>query len=577
MRRSYWIFAALVALATGCSDGRLPIEGTGTSERIANAVDEGPVPSDAEFQFVIGLTLRAPEALHKYIGDQPFTGDTLAPDDFAEKFALAGGEYARFVSELRAQGLTVVATSAGHTTVTVRATAAQIQQVFGVEMHRYLDNQGVFVAANGYLRAAMEVVTPISGVVGLDGEQPWISHRIVNPAPVPQAGTKCQLSAASNKGLAPADLQALYGYAAAGVAQPGSGETIVILGAGGGPTANDLGSYVNAYTLATNVANQYHQVLVDGPNRDPGQDMDPMGEYGENVLDAEMAFALAPYATVQHVLTATNYPGLFTDGISKIVNDATLSKAKAVTVSYAGCERGAQGEMTVLNALFAQAQAQGQQWFFASGDTATDGCRNGTGNKIITASWPSSSPYVVAVGGSSFGTTVPTTATVTTAEQPWTDAGGAPSEAFDKPAYQTGVGTGANDNARDIPDVSAFADPNPGVCTIDSATSTTGTTFGGTGGTSAATPMMAAIWTVVHQSVHAAKGETDFTQGLATIYTIGKGVTGTNRSTQAWKDITTGSIAGPGGGAGGYAAATGFDNASGWGTPNLAQLISVWP
>ena len=145
-----------------------------------------------------------------------------------------------------------------------------------------------------------------------------------------------------------------------------------------------------------------------------------------------------------------------------------------------------------------------------------------------------------------------------------------------QPAYQTGVGPGTNDASRDLPDVAAFADPNPGVCTVASAASATTQPLGGTGGTSAATPMLAAIWTVVHQAVHTAKGETSFKQGLATIYTIGKGVTGTNRATQAWKDITTGSIAGPSGGAGGYAAATGYDIASGWGTPNLAQLIAVW-
>ena len=110
---------------------------------------------------------------------------------------------------------------------------------------------------------------------------------------------------------------------------------------------------------------------------------------------------MAPMANIIHVLTATNSPGLFTDGVSYIVNQ--VPKAHAVTVSYGGCERGAAGEVAVMNTLFEQAQAEGQQWFFASGDTGTDGCRDGAGNKHIAAGWPTSSPYIIGVGGTQIG------------------------------------------------------------------------------------------------------------------------------------------------------------------------------
>jgi hypothetical protein len=45
---------------------------------------------------------------------------------------------------------------------------------------------------------------------------------------------------------------------------------------------------------------------------------------------------------------------------------------------------------------------------------------------------------------------------------------------------------------------------------------------------------------------------------------------------QGFHDITSGSNTGPGGGAGGYAAGSGYDMVTGVGTPNLASLIANW-
>ena len=568
MRNQNIAICTLIGLlgASGCNGGRRPIDGAQPNPRIATAIDLGSVPPSTEFEFLLGLHLRAPAQLHEFLKARETTQDELGSDDFADAFAISAGEYSRIVTWLRAHDLEVVRVTAGRTTITIHATAEAIQRAFGTEIHQFQDVEGRFQASINGLQLLPELAPTVSGTIGLGGESDWHSHRVNVPVPVPNA-TNCTI--AQGQGLGAQDLQTLYGYT--GVTMPGSGETIVILGTGGAPSpSNDVGAYVTAYGLATSVATQYKQVFVGGPNRDPAAQAS--NEYGENVLDAEMVLALAPYATVQHVLTATNGAGLFSDGIAYIVNDATLSKAHAVTVSYGTCERGSASEMPILNALFAQAQAEGQQWFFASGDSATDGCRDGSGNKIISAGWPASSPFAVGVGGSSFGPTAPATVTVSTVEVPWADGGGGPSETFDKPAYQTGVGAGTADGARDTPDVAAFADPNPGVCTT-----TNGKTLGGTGGTSAAAPMWAAIWAVTHQSVHAAKGEGAFKTGLVTIYSVGKNIaSGTTLANAPLKDITSGAIKGPGGGTNGYTAVAGYDLASGWGTPNLARLIAVW-
>jgi kumamolisin len=291
-------------------------------------------------------------------------------------------------------------------------------------------------------------------------------------------------------------------------------------------------------------APNYSQFLVGGPTRESAASAN--GEYIENLLDAEMVLSMAPYANIVHVLTATNSPGLFTDGIVHIVNE--VPQASAVTVSFGGCERGAAQEMAVMNTLFEQAQAEGQQWFFASGDTGTDGCRDGAGNKHITAGWPTSSPSMIGTGGTEI------TWNQNSASGGEAAGGGGPSEVFNKPAYQ--VGKSPNDNARDTPDLSAIAS---GVFIAVKGQ------HGTVGGTSAASPIVAGAWALVCQG----KGGKGITDALTKIYSIG--------TTGAFNDVVMGNNGGPDGISAGYPAGTAYDLATGWGSPNVAQLIAHMP
>jgi kumamolisin len=274
------------------------------------------------------------------------------------------------------------------------------------------------------------------------------------------------------------------------------------------------------------------------------------------VLDAEMVLSMAPLANVVHVIAATNSPGLFTDGISYIVNQ--VSQAHAVTVSYGGCERGAAQETAVMNTLFQQAQAEGQQWFFASGDTGTDGCRDGAGNKHITAGWPTSSPYIVGVGGTEIGNGGGEIAwNQNSAKNGESAGGGAPSEIFSKPAYQ--MGKTPNDNARDTPDIAAIAGGGGVFIAYHNQ-------HGTVGGTSAAAPVCAGAWALVDQG----KGGKGITDALTKIY-------GLTTASGAFNDVTVGDNGGPDGKSAGFPAGAGYDLATGLGSPNVAKLITNLP
>jgi kumamolisin len=531
--------AFLVPMALGCS-ASAPLANAPISDRAAGAVDLGRLAPDAQLDFVVGLSLRNRSGLHRLIAERTTGEATLAPEDFADAFAPSRRDYAAVVRWLQAHNIVVTRTAAGRTTVSALASAAAIESAFAVELHQYSDADGSFAAASGALQVAPELVGVIEGVVGLSGSGAWKPHYAWPNA--------------TGAAFGPTEMHTAYSTTA--IANPGMGETVAILGAGLPPdTTMDVDRYmIDFKPYGQTVATNYEQRLLGGPNRDDVNGA--QNEQIENILDAQMVLAMAPMAHVVHIIAATNTPGMFNDGISYIVNQ--LPQAHAVTVSYGGCERGVAQEVAVMNTLFEQAQAEGQQWFFASGDTGTDGCRDYKGNQHITAGWPTSSPYIIGVGGTKIGSSG--------TEVAWNDnnpannlelgGGGGPSEIFPKPAYQ--VGKTPNDNARDTPDFSAIAG-GAGVWLVYK------TKHFNVQGTSASSPIVAGAWALVDQ----AKGGMGITDALTKIYGIG--------TSGAFNDVTTGDNGGPDGMSPGYPATTGYDLATGWGTPNVPKLIANLP
>jgi kumamolisin len=523
----------------GCS-GSAPLDGS-TADRTARAVDVGRLPADTPVDFVVGLSLRRPAALHRFVASRVGNDVAMQPEDFAETFAPPRSDYARVIAWMEARGVLVTRETPGRTTVSAHGRAADVEALLGVELHQYTDSDGSFFAAAGPIAVANELVGMVSGIVGLSGSGFWKPH-LAWP----------NLSAGA--ALTPSDMHTLYGSTA--VVNPGMGETVAILGAGGAPdSTRDIADFMTHYKpYGLTAAPGYSQVMVGGANRDDTATAN--GELIENVLDAEMVLSMAPLANVVHVLTATNSPGLFTDGISYIVNQ--VPQAHAVTVSYGGCERGSAGEVAVMNTLFEQAQAQGQQWFFASGDTGTDGCRDGSGNKHITAGWPTSSPYIIGVGGTQIGSGgVEVAWNQNSASGGEAAGGGGPSEIFGKPAYQ--MGKTPNDNARDTPDIAAIAGGGGVFIAFKGQ-------HGTVGGTSAASPVMAGAWALVDQG----KGGGGITDALTKLYGIGT-------TAGVFNDVTLGDNGGPDGMSPGYPAGAGYDLATGWGSPNVAKLITTLP
>jgi len=228
-------------------------------------------------------------------------------------------------------------------------------------------------------------------------------------------------------------------------------------------------------------------------------------------LDVQWVHAVAPGAKILLVEATSSY---LSDLLAAINYAAGRTDVVAVSMSWGGGEF--LGESSYDSSF---TSSHGTAFFASSGD-------NGAG-----ASWPSVSANVVSVGG----TTLKLTSGTVTSETAWSGSGGGTSVYEPKPAYQNAL----SGTTKSTPDVSYNADPNTGFSVYDSYG------YGGwivVGGTSAGAPQWAAI-----QALGGTANNPNFYADYAQSYSA------------HFRDITQGSN--------GYPAKTGYDLATGLGSP----------
>jgi hypothetical protein len=213
-----------------------------------------------------------------------------------------------------------------------------------------------------------------------------------------------------------------------------------------------------------------------------------------------------------------------------------------VSMSWGSQESGSN---TSLEGLFT---AAGMTYFASTGDAGTE------------VNWPAASPSVTAVGGTSLG--YDGTARYETA---WSKAGGGISSVFGLPSYQSGFRmAGTALPRRAVADVAMNADPNTGqyVAMLGANNAVGWYTMGGT---SMSTPMWAGL-NAVANAQRVAAGKSVLGDVHALLYTTIASVPG--RYASGFNDVS----AGANGACALCASGTGFDQATGLGTPNATAL-----
>jgi hypothetical protein len=582
----------------------------------------GPVSPSATVSGAVVLQPRDESALTRFISQvtdkhSALFHHYLTPTSFAARFGPTPASIAAVRAQLRTQGLTVTNVSRSGLLLDFKAPASKVESAFRTGLARYkLADGSIGRARTGAIRVPASIAKYVTAVVGLDntvkahaeGLRPSTKAAATRAAAqaasfVHPAGSATPCSDASS--LAEAfggltDDQIAHAYGADplyGAGDTGSGQHVAVFELEPFLTS-DVQTFDTCYFGATAAGQMISRLHVH--NVDGGQTAGSGG--GEAILDIQDVSAFAPGANID-VYEAPNTTFGSLDMYAQIVND---NVDKILTTSWGLCEQAVQqgepGVQQAENLIFEQAAAQGMTVFSAAGDNGSNDCnafRTTTPvDPVLSVDDPSSQPYVVSAGGTTMDdATQPASEHVWNDGAAWGAGGGGISESWAMPTWQAapqvpgGVGSSANQNqvtaaqnfmgtgfclednpggffenaCREVPDVSANADEFTGAVTIYIAA------FGGwntIGGTSSAAPMWAGMLADVNesstcQSNNATKSGVGFVNPL--LYSVASNPTAYAAS---FNDITQGNND-PYGDANLFQAGTGYDMASGLGTPQL--------
>ena len=503
----------------------------------------GRVDAAQTIGLALTLPLRNQAALNDlltrlYTPGDALCGRFLTPDQFTARFGPTESDYAAVTSEAKRLGLQVTGTHPNRLLLDVSGPASVVESAFGLHLQRYRDQKSgrEFYAPSAGPALSAGLAGRVAQVIGLDNAVRLHSH--LRPALSAHTGS------GPMGGLTPPNIRAAYSLQNPGFT--GAGQVVALFELDG-YTLSDVTAYQAAYGLP---AIPVQNVLVDAAPGTAGSGAD------EVTLDIELAQALAP--NLSRILvyeTPNNSDQNYLDGYNRIATD---NIAKQISTSWGGAEDTSdQSLLTAENPIFQQMAAQGQSVFAVTGDNGAydDG-------STLSVDDPGSQPYVTGIGGTTLATNGtggpyagetawsappdPTQMSLPGYSPYGSGGGGGFSTVWPAPGYQSVLQSAPT--MRSVPDVALDSDPQTGYSIY----------YGGAwtvfGGTSAAAPLWAGFTALVNQQ-RAAAGKASLGFLNPPIYQIGV----SSAYSADFHDITRGTNLY-------YPAATGYDNATGWGS-----------
>jgi kumamolisin len=499
------------------------------------------------------LTLRGPAL--------PDPGPALSRDEFQRDYAASADDIATVKQTLERFGLRIEQESALSRSVIVSGTAGQIEEAFrpGLGIYRSA-GQGKFRGREGEVQVPVELDGIVTGVFGLD--QRRVARRSNSGG---QAGDQAagqaggQAHCAGPKPFGPAELESHYRFPAAARVD----ETIAIAEFGGGLFDDDLAAFCARYgrpcprptvaPLGLKPLSRADISALPQAKRELAQ-----AESREVTMDVEIVAGLCPGAHIIVYFATFDQKGLV-DVLNAVIS-GNPAAAVVLSVSWGLAEDGpgwSKAALTAINERLQAASVMGITVCAASGD---DGASDQVHDGRVHVHFPASSPYVLAVGG-----------TMLDGEEElvwWEDpgegtaggrggsSGGGVSVEFPRPPWQTVPVASLNPDSiagRIVPDVAALAGSPNYELVIDGR-------LAPTGGTSAATPLWAALSARI-TALRRSRASPAFLAPL--LYKAGCRL--------AFTDITRGCNRTPH--VRGYKATTGYDAPSGWGVPDGQAVL----
>lgn len=333
--------------------------------------------------------------------------------------------------------------------------------------------------------------------------------------------------------------------------------------------ASDLKTFLKKYAVEGNTADSFDCVVINDGScptsaADAGVEANLDVQYGRGIAESIPINYYSTGGLGEWIGSGTNTNEPYVEFLDYLLDLDDADLPNTLSISYGDDEATVPDDYAVTACdLFSQLGARGVSVLVASGDSGVGGAGDCTvdGVKEFAVSFPASCPWVTTVGGT----------TGQAPESAWSSGGGGFSSLFGQPSYQaaavsawlTGDTTHAavtqyfNASGRAYPDVSAQA--TDFVIVVDGSAELVD-------GTSCATPTFSAVIQLVN-SDRVANGKAGLGFLNPWLY---------SDASDALTDITSGSISGcPGISGAGFDAVSGWDPATGLGTPVFTALLAV--
>jgi kumamolisin len=504
----------------------------------------------------------------------PLPGTDEMPDkpltvaELTHRFGASPHDIRKVEDTLRSYGLHVEGLGSSGRSMRVSGTAHAIETAFKSSLAIYHSaDQGEFRGREGAVCVPAEISDLVHSVLGLD--QRRMAHRA---AAKPKA-------ASAIAPLRPADVEEYYNF------PPGDGATqSIAIAEFGIPHSgtvvvpayfpDDLAAFCKAQKrptpevriVAVNLAPLTPAQYKALPTAAAKQVLD---ETTEVMMDVEIVAGLCPAADI-----SVYFAGWDQKGWVDLLEKVTAARPVVLSISYGLAEDSphwAAAAVQAINDALQVAAMAGITVCVCAGD---DGSGSAMPDTRAHVQFPSSSPFVLAVGGTMVSGHGATQSEVVWWETPGQRlpngrggaTGGGVSAVFDRPVWQTATIASLNHGSipgRIVPDVAALAGVPYYAMTLLGEPTTAG-------GTSAATPVWASLIARIDAALPAAKR-----QRFRTPILYQDAHSGGSIGKAGCTSVTSGNNASHPHPGKGYVAGPGFDAVTGWGVPDGKALLAA--
>lgn len=520
----------------------------------ADATFNGYAADQEPVSITVTLKLRNKDVLDSYVQElfhpgSPSYHQFLSSQDSTALFAPTQQQAQAVADYLTKQGFTNVQIASNRLLVTADGTVGAARNAFRTSIGHYTRRNHDGIANTSDVQIPASLSQTVDQVLGFNTLQ---QARVFS---VPAAQMKPAYTVVSVTGNSQAHAYYPQEFATvydAGTASTASKTTVAILGWGSMTNAQtDLSKFESGQGI-TAVPTAITSTTTKSSSDDSGQ-----GEWG---MDAQAIVGVA--GSVQKLIfytdggtysSRTGSSGASNSGLLQVINKAVSDNtARVINMSWGLPE--CDGSPGFADSAFQLGVTQGQTFSAATGDNGSYPCpNNGTAPQngaygsttTLSVNYPASSPYVVAVGG----TTLNTSSTDSyVSEASWPYSGGGVSSSEPTPSWQS-----SSYAHRSVPDVAFNADwTNSPIIVYFTASSTSGISQSGyytNGGTSLASPLFVGVWARLESANNNGLG---FAAPALYAYA----------SQFPFHDVTTGNN-------GYYSATAGRDNATGFGSIDI--------